>query len=82
MLREQKFTLNGISARQMNLAETDVMPKGLIYRGPFPRAIERSSRPEGSFGGPRMAVFNQSPEEKGGVLSLYPGFARFPHHFS
>ena len=38
--------------------------------------------PEGSFGGPRMAVFNQSPEEKGGVLSLYTGFARFSHHFS
>ena len=46
-------------------------------QGP-PKLPEGLELPEGSFGGPRMAVFNQSPEEKGGVLSLYTGFARFP----
>ena len=53
-----------------------------IWKNCRPRASKTARGPEGSFGGPRTAVFNQSPEEKGGVLSLYPGFARFPHHFS
>ena len=59
-------------------AESDILGQNSTF---FRGTLEKLTS-EGSFGGPMMAVFNQSPEEKGGVLSLYTGFARFPHHFS